>query len=153
MHLVIDLLSQYQVLKKTDVTVGNAVHMFQTFIFPFQPKNETVSQTVKTWKEGFDLSAPRLETIAWTAMYLKCFLVPNATHNSSTFISSTTEIASTRTSLSAVRFVLFFVLLLLLLLLLLCVAVFHTVCSMKKYWCVGLFVGASTYIVQVYFCE
>ena len=32
--------------KKADATVGNAVHVFQAFSFPFQPKNETVSQSV-----------------------------------------------------------------------------------------------------------
>ena len=40
-------------------------------------------------------------------MYLKCFPVPNAIRSSSTFISSTTEIASTTTSMSAVRIILF----------------------------------------------
>ena len=75
-----------------------------------------------------DLSAPRLEAIAWAAVYLKCFPVPNATHSSYTFISSTTEIASTTTSVSAIRIIIFF-------------------CSIKKYSCVGLFVGASTHMV------
>ena len=32
------------------------------------------------------------------------------------------------------------------------VALFEPVCSMKKYSCVGLFVGASTHLVQVYLC-
>ena len=97
--------------------------MFQAFSFPFQPKNETVSHSVTASKAGkaLDLSAPRLEAIAWAAMYLKCFPLPNATHSSSTFIYSTTEIASTTTSVSAVRIIIFF-------------------CSMKKYSCVGLFV-------------
>ena len=36
------------------------------------------------------------------AVYLKCFPVPNATHNSSTFIYSTTENASTATSAHAI---------------------------------------------------
>ena len=104
-------------------------------VFPFQPKNETMSQSVTVWKAGkaLDLSAPRLEAIAWAAMYLKCFPVPNATHSSSTFIYSTTEIASTTTTVSAIRIIIFF-------------------CSRKKYSCVGLFVGASTHMVQVYFC-
>ena len=66
-------------------------------------------------------------------LYLKCFPVPNATHSSSTFIYSTREIVSTTTSVSAVRVIIFF-------------------CSIKKYSCVGLFVGASTDLVQVYFC-
>ena len=120
--------------KKADITVGNVVHVFQAFSFPFQPKNETVSQPVRAWKaeKALDLSATRLEAIAWAAMYLKCFPVPNATHNSSTFIYSTTQIASTK-SVSAVRIIIFF-------------------CSMNKYLCVGFFVGASTHMVQVYFC-
>ena len=70
-----------------------------------------------------NLSAPRLEAIAWAAVYLKCFPVPNATHTFSTFISSTTEIASTKTSVSVIRRIIFFY-------------------SMKKYSCVGLFMGA-----------
>ena len=32
--------------KKADATVGNAVRVFQAFSFPFQPNNETVSQSV-----------------------------------------------------------------------------------------------------------
>ena len=32
--------------EKADATVGHAVRVFQAFIFPFQPKNETVSQSV-----------------------------------------------------------------------------------------------------------
>ena len=103
---------------------------FRSLVFPFQPKNETVSQSVTAWKAGktLDLSEPRLEAIAWAAVYLKCFPVPNATYSSCTFIC-----ASTTTSVSAFRIIIFF-------------------CSMKKYSCVGLFVGASTHMVQVYFC-
>ena len=83
---------------------------FRPSVFPFKAKNETVSQSVTAWKVGkaLDLSAPRLEAIAWAAVYLKCFPVPNATHSSSTFISSTTEIASTTTSVSAIRIIIFF---------------------------------------------
>ena len=40
-------------------------------------------------------------------MYLKCFPVSNASHSSSTFISSTTEIASKTTSVSAIRIIIF----------------------------------------------
>ena len=71
--------------KQKTAIVENAVHVFQAFscfcFFPFQPKNETVSQSVTAWKAGktLDLSAPRLEAIAWAAVYLKCFPVPNAT--------------------------------------------------------------------------
>ena len=65
-------------------------------------------------------------------LYLKYFPVPNATHSFSTFIYSTREIASTTTWVSAVRIIFF--------------------CSMKKYSYVGLFVGVSTHMVQVYFC-
>ena len=32
--------------EKADATVGNAVHVFQAFRFPFQPKIETMSQSV-----------------------------------------------------------------------------------------------------------
>ena len=38
--------------KKADATVGNAVRVFQAFNFPFQPKNETVSQSVKGWQSS-----------------------------------------------------------------------------------------------------
>ena len=48
MHLVTDSLSQYQLLKTPNATVGNAVHVFRAFSFPSQPKNETVSQSVTT---------------------------------------------------------------------------------------------------------
>ena len=69
---------------------------FRPSVFPFQLKNEIMSQSVTAWKAGkaLNLSAPRLEALAWAAVYLKYFPVPNVTHSSSTFISSTTEIAS-----------------------------------------------------------
>ena len=97
---------------------------------------EIVLQSVTAWKAGkaLDLSVPRLQAIEWAAIYLKCFPVPNVTHSSSTFIYSTSEIANTTTPVSAGRIVIFF-------------------CSMKKHSCVGLFVGASTHMVQVYFCR
>ena len=45
--------------KNADATVGNAVNVFQAFRFPFQPKNETVSQSVTASKAGkaLDLSS------------------------------------------------------------------------------------------------
>ena len=51
---------------------------FRPLVFPFQPKNETVSQSVTAWKAGkaLDLSAPRLEAIAWAAVYLIFFSSP-----------------------------------------------------------------------------
>ena len=61
--------------------------------------NRTAWKAVKV----LDLSAPKLEAIPWAAVHLKCFPVPNAAHSSSTLIFSTTEIASTTTSVSAVR--------------------------------------------------
>ena len=75
---------------------------FRSSVFPFQPKNETVSQSVTAWKAGktLDLSEPRLEAIAWAAVYLKCFPVPNATHSSCTFISSTTDCKYNNVSVS-----------------------------------------------------
>ena len=87
---------------------------FRPLIFPFQPKNETVSQSVTAWKAG--------KALVWTKTWsnrvgaLKCFPFPSVTpHSSSTFISSTTEIVS------AIRMIIFF-------------------CSMRKYLCVGLFI-------------
>ena len=101
--------------KKANATVVNAVYVFQGFSFSFPTKEwdrVTISYNVKGRQSSW-----RLEALAWAAVYLKCVPVPNATHSSSTFISSTTEIASTTTSVSAIRIIIFF-------------------CSMKKYSCV-----------------
>ena len=94
---------------------------------------------VTAWKTGkaLELSAPRLDLIAWVAMYLKCFPVPNATHSSSTF--NNRDFKYNNVSVSSSYYYLLVVL-------------FHTVCSMKKYSCVCLFVGAATNTVQVCFC-
>ena len=122
--------------KEADVTVGNAVHVGNAglqFSFPAKEWDRvTTSYSVKGKQSSWFVCNK-----TWSNRVgcndLKCFPVPNATHNSSTFIYSTTENASTATSVSAVRIIIFF-------------------CSMNKYSCVGLFVGAATHTVQVYFC-
>ena len=125
--------------KKADVTVGNAVHvlMFQALSFPFQPKNETVSQpvTVRNAGKALDLSAPRHEAIAWVPVNVsEMFSSPKLFHLY--FFNNTDRKYNVSVS-SSYCFL---------------VALFHTVCNMTKYSCVGLFLGASTCIAEVCFC-
>ena len=127
--------------KKADVTVGNAVHVFQAFSFPFQPKNETVSQPVTVWNAGkvLDLSASRHEAIARVPFNVsEIFSSPKCNPQlfHLYFFNSTDRKYNVSVS-SSYCFL---------------VALFHIVCNMTKYSCVGLFLGASTCIVEVCFC-
>ena len=69
----------------TPVRVSKEFHVFQAARFPFPPKNETVSQPVREWKNGkaVDLSSPNDLAISCAGIYLKDFPVPKAIYNSS----------------------------------------------------------------------
>ena len=121
MYLVTNMLSQYQLLKKSRRQCREC-----SSVFHFQPKNETVLQLQRE-RQAKQTNQEFVCTKTWSnrvgCSVSKMFSSPKCNPHLSTFISSTTEIASTKTSVSVIRRIIFF-------------------CSMKKYSCVGLFMGA-----------
>ena len=98
-------------LLKIGAISSNKSQTFHADPFVTLGRKGTWSHPVNAWKNESPraLDSPRLLKMTWTGAYLLCFPTPKSTQNSSnwSFKDANTETASTNTSVSTLRIIIF----------------------------------------------